>query len=305
MDLMNLQPVQAIEHQKNDVQIRTIDGSSPCITAHKDILIKASPALQALCSQSNNIHIPDFSAEVVSVFLAYLHNPTEQVLECHKISLLLQLHSFSLKYQVKKLREDIIFVLGKYQVSQTSIFEVVRVLEDGTNNEEVCFVLQHSVEKFIAENLKPAEELAKVFTTNLNSSGVLNIPFRKIFKDGKKTVRFSDLVQRQIFNTNSAILSNTAKNKRKAAKKRKALERKISEMEVSSVEESTLDNKANPIADITIESLDDSSNDSGLASSLEESISLNFDEEVAEDINGWKNDSLLKISNEFIFDLDI
>merc|ERR1712142_943365 len=95
--------------------------------------------------------------------------------------------------------------------SQTSIFEVVRVLEDGTNNEEVCFVLQHSVEKFIAENLKPAEELAKVFTTNLNSSGVLNIPFRKIFKDGKKTVRFSDLVQRQIFNTNSAILSNTAK----------------------------------------------------------------------------------------------
>jgi len=153
--------------------------------------------------------------------------------------------------------------------------------------------------------LKPAEELAKVFTTNLNSSGVLNIPFRKIFKDGKKTVRFSDLVQRQIFNTNSAILSNTAKNKRKAAKKRKALERKISEMEVSSVEESTLDNKANPIADITIESLDDSSNDSGLASSLEESISLNFDEEVAEDINGWKNDSLLKISNEFIFDLDI
>ena len=30
-------------------------------------------------------------------------------------------------------------------------------------------------------------------------------------KDDKKTVRFSDLVHRQIFNTNSAILAKTAK----------------------------------------------------------------------------------------------
>ena len=85
------------------------------------------------------------------------------------------------------------------------------MLHDDTSNEEVFDALQQSVEKFIAENLKSAEDLAKVVTGHLNSSGFLNIPIKKLLKEDKKTVRFSDLVQRQIFNTNSAILAKTAK----------------------------------------------------------------------------------------------
>jgi len=228
----------------------------------------------------------------------------QEILESHNLEFLLQLHRFALQYEVKKLEEAIISVLGKYKVSQKNILDVVRVIEDGKCTEEVSDALQQSAEKFIAENLKSAEDLAKVVTSHLNSSGVLNIPIRKLIKDDKKTVRFSDLVQRQIFNTNSAILAKTAKNKKKALKKRKAQERRISEIEASSVEETTLESEDIVKTGITVESFDDCSNDSGFASSLEESTSLNFDD-VGEDMAyDEEEDSLLKISNEFIFDLD-
>lgn len=69
----------------------------------------------------------------------------------------------------------------------------------------------------------------------------------------------------------------------------------------SSVDETTVE--SGDIV-ITVESFDDCCNDSGLASSLEETISLSF-YDVAEDIvHDGEDDSLLKISNEFIFDLD-
>jgi len=301
---MNLQQVQSTKPQKLNIQIRTRDDREPILTAHKDILCSSSSVLQTEFSKSNIVLVPDFSSEVVSAFLVFIRSPTEEILESHNLEFLLQLHRFALQYEVKKLEEAIISVLGKYKVSQKNILDVVRVIEDGKCTEEVSDALQQSAEKFIAENLKSAEDLAKVVTSHLNSSGVLNIPIRKLIKDDKKTVRFSDLVQRQIFNTNSAILAKTAKNKKKALKKRKAQERRISEIEASSVEGTTLESEDIVKTGITVESFDDCSNDSGFASSLEESTSLNFDD-VGEDMAyDEEEDSLLKISNEFIFDLD-
>ncbi|XP_076029504.1 PIH1 domain-containing protein Nop17-like [Oratosquilla oratoria] len=45
----------------------------------------------------------------------------------------------------------------------------------------------------------------------------------------KKTVRFSEVVSKQLFRSNSSILGQRAKNQRKALKKRRAQERKLSE----------------------------------------------------------------------------
>jgi len=301
---MNLRQVQSTKPQKFNIQIRTRDGREPILTAHKDILCTSSSVLQTECSKSNIVLVPDFSSEVVSAFLVFIRSPTEEILESHNLEFLLQLHRFALQYEVKKLEEAIVSVLGKYKISQKNILGVVGVLEDGKCTEVISDALQQSVEKFIAENLKSAEDLAKVVTSHINSSGVLNIPIRKLIKDDRKTVRFSDLVQRQIFNTHSAILAKTAKNKKKALKKRKAQERRISEMEASSVEETTLESEDIVKTGITVESFDDCSNDSGFASSLEENTSLNFDD-VGEDMAyDEEEDSLLKISNEFIFDLD-
>jgi len=301
---MNLQQVQSTKHQKYNIQIRTLEGRESSLTVHKDTLCSFSSVLQSECSNSNTVLIPNFSSEVVSAFLVYISSPTEEILENHNLEFLLQLHSFALQFEVKKLQKDIISVLGKFKISQKNILEVAGVLEDGSCIEEVSDALQRSVEKFIAENLKSAEDLAKVVTGHLNSSGVLNIPIRKLMKDHKKTVRFSDLVQRQIFNTNSAILAKTAKNKKKAIKKRKAQERRISEMEASSVEETTVVSEDIVKTGITAESFDDCSNDSGFASSLEENTSLNFDDVGEDMVYDEEEDSLLKISNEFIFDLD-
>jgi len=301
---MNLQQVQSTKHQKYNIQIRTLEGRESSLTAHKDTLCSFSSVLQSECSKSNTVLIPNFSSEVVSAFLVYICNPTEEILESHNLEFLLQLHSFALQFEVRKLQKDIISVLDKFKISQKNILEVAGVLEDGSCIEEVSDALQRSVEKFIAENLKSAEDLAKVVTGHLNSSGVLNIPIRKLMKDDKKTVRFSDLVQRQIFNTNSAILAKTAKNKKKAIKKRKAQERRISEMEASSVEETTVVSEDIVKTGITAESFDDCSNDSGFASSLEENTSLNFDDVGEDMVYDEEEDSLLKISNEFIFDLD-
>ena len=208
---MNLQQVLSTKCQKQNILIRTLDGREPHLTVHKDILCSFSSVLQTECSKSSTVLVSDFSSEIVSAFLVYIYKPTEESLDSHNLTFLLQLLSFALMYQVKKLQEDIIAVLGQYKISRKNILEVVAVLYDDTSNEEVFDALQQSVEKFIAENLKSAEDLAKVVTGHLNSSGFLNIPIKKLLKEDKKTVRFSDLVQRQIFNTNSAILAKTAK----------------------------------------------------------------------------------------------
>ncbi|KAK9889599.1 hypothetical protein WA026_006970 [Henosepilachna vigintioctopunctata] len=53
----------------------------------------------------------------------------------------------------------------------------------------------------------------------------------------KKTVRFNDVVSKQLFRFNSSILGQKKKNQRKAQKKKKALERRHSESETSEVDD--------------------------------------------------------------------
>jgi len=294
----------ANEGQNPDVEIRVLVDDRT-FSAHRHILCSSSSVLQSFCSKPSppvvTVLIPDFSSEVVSSYLSYIYSPTptDKSLSSHNIQFLFQLHSFALRYAVTGLQENIISVLRSYKVSKKNILEVVKVVEDNSINEAACVALQQSLVKFIIENIKSSEDLAKEVTANLNSEGVLSIPIWKVLKDIKKTVRFSDLVQRQTYNTNSAPTPNTAKNKKKAAKKRKALERRISEVESSSMDESVLDSEA------TVESFDDSSNDSGLASSLEESSNINFGDKMSEKcLDDGDNDSPLKISNEYIFDMD-
>lgn len=298
------------EQQSPDVEIRVLVDDCT-FSAHKHILCSSSSVFQSLCSQPSpsvvTILIPDFSAEVVSSYLGHVYSstPTDKSLASHNIKFLFQLHTFALRYAVTGLQEDIISVLRSYKVSKKNILEVVRVVEDNSSNEVACVALQQSMVRFMIENIKSAEDLAKEVTANLNSEGVLSIPIWKVLKDIKKTVRFSDFVQRQTYNTNSAPTPNTAKNKKKAAKKRKALERRISEVEASSMDESVLDSEAIVNTNMSVESFDDSSNDSGLASSLEESSNINFCDKMSENcLDDGDEDSPLKISNEYIFELD-
>jgi len=300
----------ASEQQSPDVEIRVLVDDCT-FSAHRHILCSSSSVFQSLCSQPSpsavTILIPDFSAEVVSSYLGYVYSstPTDKSLASHNIKFLFQLHTFALRYAVTGLQSDIISVLRSYKVSKKNILEVVRVVEDNSSNEAACVALQQSMVRFMIENIKSAEDLAKEVTANLNSEGVLSIPIWKVLKDIKKTVRFSDFVQRQTFNTNSAPTPNTAKNKKKAAKKRKALERRISEVEASSVDESVLDSEDIVNTNMSVESFDDSSNDSGLASSLEESSNINFCDKMSENcLDDGDEDSPLKISNEYIFELD-
>merc|ERR1712241_565192 len=53
----------------------------------------------------------------------------------------------------------------------------------------------------------------------------------------KKSVSFNEKVQQQYYRINSAIVANTAKNKKKAEKKKRALERRMSEGDAGSLEE--------------------------------------------------------------------
>merc|ERR1712073_226464 len=52
----------------------------------------------------------------------------------------------------------------------------------------------------------------------------------------KKSVSFNEKVQQQYYRINSAIVANTAKNKKKAEKKKRALERRMSEGDAGSLE---------------------------------------------------------------------
>jgi len=299
----------ANEQKSPDVEIRVL-GDGCTFSAHRHILCSSSSVFQSLCSQSSSvvtILIPDFPAEVVSSYLGYVYSPspTDKTLSSHNIKFLFNLHTFALRYAVTGLQEDIILVLRSYRVSKKNILEVVRVVEDNSSNEAACAALQQSLLRFMIENLKSVEDLAKEVTANLNSEGVFSISIWKVLKDIKKTVRFSDFVRRQTYNTNSAPTPNTAKNKKKAAKKRKALERRNSEVEASSMDESVLDSKTIVNTNMSVESFDDSSNDSGLASSLEESSNINLGDKKSENcFDDGDEDSPLKISNEYIFELD-
>jgi hypothetical protein len=50
----------------------------------------------------------------------------------------------------------------------------------------------------------------------------------------KKSVRFNEIVQRQIYRSNSSILGQKNKNQKKADQKKRKTERRVSEGDVSS-----------------------------------------------------------------------
>ena len=107
-------------------------------------------------------------------------------------------------------------------------------------------------------------------------------------------------MQKQTYRSDKAIVANSAKNRKKADKKRKAREKKISDSDGSSVEGDNLIR-----TDMLFESFDESCNDSGLASSLEESMSLEFDEVACSNV--MMDDvetNPFKLLDEYIFQMD-
>ena len=207
------------------------------------------------------------------------------------------------------------FVLREYKVCQQHFLELVKFLEDNKNLTDACKALNQSLSKFITENLKSVEDISKVLLDHLSSTGTitLTVPVWELFKEmvgAKKKVRFSEFVQKQTYRVDSAIVANSAKNKKKAEKKRKALERKNSESE-SEVSASSVDEKHLKRPEIKLDensegSFEDSSNDSGMASSFEESVILDFDgvsfsDNIEDDED---NNNPFKMFNECIFNMD-
>merc|ERR1711972_960927 len=152
---------------------------------------------------------------------------------------------------------------------------------------------------------------------------------------GKKSVRFNEKVQQQMYRVNSTILANTLKNKRKAEKKKRALERRMSEGDAGSLE---MDNKIgqppkgmSSSSSVDLSALtkgweDESHEDSGLSSSYEETVVLNGDAVNKVNNNNSaggnggngnnnnktkikkmtkKRSKQFQMTNELIFDLDI
>merc|ERR1719234_1844881 len=138
---------------------------------------------------------------------------------------------------------------------------------------------------------------------------------------GKKSVRFNEKVQQQMYRVNSTILANTMKNKRKAEKKKRALERRMSEGDACSLEQADNSNKVekkmtgSSSLDLNMVDKDDmweseEHEDSGLASSFEEHLVLTGENpgnpgKMKAKKMTKKRSKQFVMSNELIFDLDI
>ena len=207
----------APSHQKPDVEFKVSKngGSYSSFLAHRNILASSSSVFRVQCSNPTiykvTIQITDFSPEVLSAYLKFLYADGDHDLFCEDTRNLFQLFSFAVKYGVRDLQEEIIMVLKKEKVSQRNFLELVGILEDNKHLESASAALKQSLNDFIALNLKSVEDLSKIVLNHLSSTGSLSIPILELLKDAKKTVRFSDSVQKQTYNINSAILSNTAK----------------------------------------------------------------------------------------------
>jgi len=303
-----------------DVEFRVFKDSRSytSVLAHESILASCSSILK--CPFYKNgfftiVEITDFPPEILSAFLNFIYRDPEMILSDLDISTLLELSSFAEKYKVENLKEEILFVLRKYKVCQRNFLELVKLLEDNKNLTDACQTLNQLLCNFITENLRSVEDISKVFLDHLSSTGTLTltVPVWELFRDlvgTKKKVRFSEFVQEQTYRVDSAIVANSAKNKKKAEKKRKALERKISESEsevsVSSVDDKHLKRPAIKLDENSEGSFEDSSNDSGMASSFEESVSLDFDgvnfsDNIEDDED---NNNPFKMYNECIFNMD-
>ncbi|XP_033319378.1 protein kintoun [Bombus bifarius] len=107
----------------------------------------------------------------------------------------------------------------------------------------------------------------------------------------KKTVRFNDVVSRQLFRSNSSILGQRKKNQRKLRNKRRAYERKMSESEISETEDRDKykGNQKNTEVSETVTSIKEETN---------EIRSNNSD-------NTAKDEVKAQFKNDLIFDLDM
>jgi len=153
-------------------------------------------------------------------------------------------------------------------------------------------------------------------TTSLSETAIMEGEEGIFSSSQKKSVRFNEQVQQQLYRINSAILANTAKNRRKAEKKKRALERRMSEGDVGSLDsqQGTKVGTSSSVQDFLKITSDkdwtEGEDDSGLASSFEENLVLTGGEGV--DRKPAKGKKMTKkrtkqfqMTNELIFDLDI
>ncbi|KAL0122762.1 hypothetical protein PUN28_007453 [Cardiocondyla obscurior] len=146
----------------------------------------------------------------------------------------------------------------------------------------------------------------------------------------KKTVRFNDVVSRQLFRSNSSILGQRKKNQRKLRNKKRAHDRRLSESENSETEERDkykVDYKRSPTEETSENVKPILARDKHLQqqrtanieiakSSIDDKRSLHkhkssFEEKSTEDVHAdastkaTKDAVQLEFKNDLIFDLDI
>lgn len=120
----------------------------------------------------------------------------------------------------------------------------------------------------------------------------------------KKSVRFSEKIQQQLYRINSCIIPKTAKNRKKAMKRRQAIERRLSEGDsVDLVENQAV------VAGGSLDSNiweQESHEDSGLSSSFEEGLVITAQPDKQKTKKRTKKRTkTFEMSNDLIFDLDI
>jgi hypothetical protein len=124
------------------------------------------------------------------------------------------------------------------------------------------------------------------------------------------------MVKKQVYRTNSRIQGQTAKNKKKADKKKRAADRRMSE---GDAEDASYDEKLEiRESSVGYDTADSLGEDSGCASSFEESVILTGgknpsiircnlveNQEVPKKKREKKRVKTFEMSNDLIFDLDI
>jgi len=302
-----------------DVEIRVHTdhdcSSYTSVLAHQHMLASSSPVLQARCLQAAKsgcrtvLDISDSSLHIVSTYLHFIYNDPDQSLGSLDMATLLDLSHFAQEYKVYHLQMEILKQLRNYKICHKNVIQLAQLVGEYKHAaEDACQVLKQSLLTFITVNLKSAEEISTLILAHLTSSGTVTLGMsvwdmlKDVAAGARKTVRFSDLVQKQTYTVGSAVLPNTAKNRKKAEKKRRASEKRNSESDASSVEEKYLHSQRT-ILDKTPEGpYDDANNDSGIASSFEESVCLHFDEAMLME-DGEDNNPFTSCS-EFIFNME-
>ncbi|XP_057326040.1 protein kintoun [Microplitis mediator] len=132
----------------------------------------------------------------------------------------------------------------------------------------------------------------------------------------KKTVRFNDVVSRQLFRSNSSILGRRKKNQRKLRKKKQAHERRMSESENSETEDrdkykvnaTNKNNKDEKIVDNNVKSiLNRDKLSSHKLSDQENNYNNKCDNKMKSQVSGNRDQNLnqAEFKNDLIFDLDM